>query len=135
MHRSTRGVAAATAVLALALPGLALAADVGPQAAVAHAGAAAPVSVPGTPVRRGHAVPAGWSLVGRPVRLAAGEEPGATLDCGRTRALAGLAATDDGLGLRPATRRYVGHRRVAVTAYGAARQAASGRVVAACAPR
>ncbi|HEY3190933.1 MAG TPA: hypothetical protein VGJ70_25805 [Solirubrobacteraceae bacterium] len=118
--KTTRIIASA-AVAALASAGVATAAEAPTVSAQkTMAGKTAPLTIPGTGVKKGARLPAGARIVYRDVTLTKGQKPTLTLRAPAGKRLRGLAPTEGGVGfvvVRPAS--YTGKRAVTVRAYAA----------------
>jgi hypothetical protein len=132
---TTRRVAGACLVASLAMSGVAVAAAA-PSVSRERTwtGAKAPLTVPGTGVRRGARLPRGDRIVFRQVTLAKGQEVDLKIAAPAGKRLRGLAVAEDGrVGFTVVSpRHYVGRRSVEVRAFAAPRTTGtqSGRIVA-----
>jgi hypothetical protein len=119
---TTRRVAGACVVASLAMSGVAVAAaapSVSKERTVS--GATAPVTVPGTGVKKGARLPRGDRMVFRTVTLTKGQKLDLTMSTPAGTRLRGLAVAENGrvdfTVVSP--RHYVGHRSVKVKAFAA----------------
>jgi hypothetical protein len=132
---TTPRVAGACVVASLAMSGVAVAAappSVSKQRT--WTGATAPLTIPGTGVKKGARLPRGDRVVFRTVTLAKGEKVDLTITAPAGKRLRGLAVAENGrvdfTVVSP--RQYVGHRSVKVKAFAAPHQTGthSGRIFA-----
>src|SRR5262245_53588442 len=132
---TTRRVAGACLVASLAMSGVAVAAappSVSKQRT--WSGAKAPLTVPGTGVKKGARLPAGDRIVFRTVTLAKGQKVDVTISAPAGKRLRGLAVAENGriAFTVVSPRQYVGHRAVKIRAFAAPHETGthSGRIFA-----
>jgi hypothetical protein len=132
---TTRRVAGACLVASLAVSGVAVAAAP-PSVSKERTwtGARAPLTVPGTGVKKGARLPRGDRIVWRTVTLAQGQKVDLRITAPAGKRLRGLAVAENGrIGFTVVSpRRYVGHRSVKVRAFTVPHEAGthSGRIFA-----
>jgi hypothetical protein len=119
---TTRRVAGACLVASLAVSGVAVAAAA-PLVSKERTctGARAPLTVPGTGVKKGARLPRGERIVFRQVTLAKGQKVDLEITAPARKRLRGLAVAENGrVGFTVVSpRHYVGHRSVEVRAFAA----------------
>jgi hypothetical protein len=119
---TTRRVAGACLVASLAISGVAVAAappSVSKQRT--WTGATAPLTVPGTGIKKGARLPRGDRMVYRTVTLTRGQKLAVEITAPAGKRLRGLAVAENGrVGFTVVSpRHYVGHRAVEVRAFAA----------------
>jgi hypothetical protein len=132
---TTRRVAGACLVASLAMSGVAVAAAP-PSVSKERTwtGARAPLTIPGTGVKKDARLPHGNRIVFRTVTLAKGQKVDLTITAPAAKRLRGLAVAENGrVGFTVVSpRNYVGHRSVKVKAFAAPHETGmhSGRIFA-----
>jgi hypothetical protein len=132
---TTRRLAGACLVASLALSGVAVAAAA-PSVSKERtwSGARAPLTVPGTGVKKGARLPRGDRIAFRTVTLAEGQKVDLRITAPADKRIRGLAVAENGrVGFTVVSpRNYVGHRSVEVRAFAAPHMTgtSSGRIFA-----